>query len=96
MDHERTAQNDDEMRRREEMTEESATPTTADNPRLNEGGLSPTGPLGGSPSMTGGLSSGGSMGGGAMAGPLGEGPDPVASPLDSDLGPTGEEHDSNA
>jgi hypothetical protein len=94
MDHERTAQNDDEGRRREELTQENATPTTADNPRLNEGNMSPTGPFGGSQSFTGGLSSGGSMGGGAMSGPLGEGPDTSASPLDSDLGPTGEERDS--
>ncbi len=90
MDHERTAQNNDEGQRRDEMTQEHATPRTADTPRPNEGGLSPTGPFGGSQSMTGGLSSGGSMGGGAMAGPLGEGPDPAVSSLDSDLDPTEE------
>jgi hypothetical protein len=90
MDHERTAHNEDERRRRDEMTHENATPRTADNRGPNEGGLRPTGPFGGSQSMTGGLSSGGSMGGGAMAGPLGEGPDPAVSPLDSDLDPTEE------
>ncbi|WP_052343929.1 hypothetical protein [Kallotenue papyrolyticum] len=82
MEHERTARNDDETRRQEQATAETATPRSADESHPAEGRISPTGPLGGAESITGGLSSGGSLGGGAMAGPLGSGPDPQRSVLD--------------